>query len=349
MAESKIAPGELLKGTPLQNIKELIRKPDDKFWVFATDSYVRAVRMGIARATIHRNYKTYLVDLVDYVDKHPKIPKKTLETIFSVTNKSVDVAEVTKYFGEIIGALHIARSQRASHIVFPQRSNYELFDYFVRIGGKHHGYSAKAEGGSSNTLAPRLIAERVEAFKKGAHKDLGISVIMQLANEPTYKGAVQAVGMLAKQNIFPKTMSSDSVLKQQFKNVRWEQDALVIEANKDKPIVSLGLSGQTAYLSFLVNHVVPRMKTAAGSPSKFTPTNLVYGFIAMYLADVSKEGAFDLTPTIRKLFTDLNIVKMRIDKGVPAFHVIAKGRVEEVTLRSKARWTIIKDKLGVQL
>ena len=348
MAESKISPGELFKRASLTDIKELTRKPNDRFYVFPVNTYVKAVKDAIRTAPLHANYKEYLTLLVDTVATRRGDDK--LRGTYDAFKQRIDLAEVTKYFGEVIGPLFVLRSlPGAKAVIFPQRSNYELFDYFVQHGGKYHGYSAKADGGSSNTLVPGLIAERISALKSSKY-DLGVTLVMQLAAQPTFKGTVQAVGLMASKDIFPATMKSDRALRDAFKSVNWTADAEVIERSKNTKIMTTNLSGKNAYINFLSNHVVPRMKTEAGKAADFTCTNLIYGFIAMYLANISKEGAFDLTPTIRKLFPDLNIVKMGVDRrGVPTFRLIAKGNVEEVTLRSKARWSVIKDKLGVQL
>jgi hypothetical protein len=348
MAESKISPGELFKRAKLIDIKELTRKPNDHFYVFPVNTYVKAIKDAIRAAPLHVNYKEYLDLLVDTVATRRGEDK--LRVTYETFKQRIDLAEVAKYFGEVIGPLFVLRSMPGvKAVVFPQRSNYELFDYFLQQGDKYHGYSAKADGGSSNTLVPGLIAERISALKSTKY-DLGVTLVMQLAAQPTFKGTVQAVGLMASKNIFPATMMNDKALQKAFKVINWSGDAEIIERNKNTKIMSTNLSGKNAYLNFLSNHVVPRMKTEAGKAADFTCTNLIYGFIAMYLASISKEGAFDLTPTIRKLFPDLNIVKMGVDrKGVPTFRLIAKGNVEEVALRSKARWSVIKDKLGVQL
>ena len=349
MAESSISPGELFKKHRLTQIKDLVRKPNDQFYVFTAAEYAKQAKDAIGKTNINKDYKKYLTAVVDHVNDPRKVPAKDIEIIYQTFKKNINVAEVIKYFGEILGPLYVIKNQGGTQVVFPQRSNYELFDYFVMKNGKYVGYSAKAEGGSSNTLVPRLIAERIEGQKKVQNKDLGIDVILQLATQPTFAGTIKAVGLLAQKNIFPATMQSDASLKTQFKKINWGADALIIEANKKAKLSSLSLSGKISYTQFLSKHVVPRMKSAH-TPATFTATNLIYGFIAMYLADVSKEGAFDLTPTIQNLFPDLNIVKMSIStKGTPAFHLIPRGQVEEVTLRSKARWDVIKDKLGVQL
>lgn len=350
MAESHISPGELFKKHKLTDIEDLVRKPNDRFYVFSASDYVKQTKAAIEKAPINNQYKKYLIAVVEHVNNPRAVTEKDIEVTYETFKKHVNIAEVTKYFGEILGPLFILKRYSGSQVVFPQRSNYELFDYFVVQNKKHVGYSAKAEGGSSNTLVPRLIAERIQGQKQSPkNKDLGIDVVLQLATQPTFEGTMHAVGLLVNKNIFPATMKNDTSLKTAFKKISWASDALIIESNKKLKLSNLPLTGKIAYTQFLSNHVVPRMKSSH-TPSTFTSTNLIYGFIAMYLADVSKEGAFDLTPTIQRLFPDLNIVKMNISKkGTPSFHLIPKGKVEEVTLRSKARWGVIKDKLGVQL
>lgn len=349
MAESRISPGELFKKHKLTMIKELVRKPNDQFYVFSATEYANHAKVAIEKTSINQHYKNYLIALVDHVINPRAVSADDLKLTYQPFKKNIDLAEVIKYFGEILGPLYIIKTRGGTQVVFPQRSNYELFDYFVVQNKKYVGYSAKAEGGSSNTLVPRLIAERIAGQKKVQDKDLGIDVILQLATQPTFAGTVKAVGLLAKKNIFPATMNNDAALKDEFKKINWNADAMIIETNKKVKLSKLSLSGKDAYTKFLSTHVVPRMKSSH-TPATFTATNLIYGFIAMYLADVSKDGAFDLTPTIQKLFPDLNIVKMGISSaGIPGFHLIPRGRVEEVTLRSKARWDVIKDKLGVQL
>lgn len=360
MAESKISPAELLSGFKTVERKDLKRKPNDVFYVFTIADYVKSVNAGIKKADIDKSYRDYLLKLVEYTSSPNAGAKNKLaseiSTLYDGYKKEIDTAEVIKYFGEVIGPLYLAnlagQKGRATHIIFPQRSNYELFDYFVVRDKEVLGYSAKAAGGSSNTLAPKLISERLEAQPK-LKTTLGAQVLVSLANDPTFQGTVKSVGLLTSNNIFPRTMQSDTALKTAFKKIRWDADAAVIERSKTKKLTdkSMNLSGRESYIKFVHEYVVPRMQKKPAKGYVYDVTNLIYGFIAMYLADCSKEGRFNITPIIKQLFTDLNILKMAIDikTGLPNFHLIPRGQVEGVTLRSKARWDVIKDKLGVQL
>lgn len=360
MAESKISPAELLSGFKTVERPDLKRKPTDVFYEFIVADYVKSINVGIKKASIHKGYRDYLLKLVEYTATANSGVKSKIAleiaTLYTAYKTEIDTAEVVKYFGEVIGPLHIANltdaKGKATHIIFPQRSNYELFDYFVVRNKEVFGYSAKAAGGSSNTLAPKLITERLNHQPK-LKQTLGAQILVSLANDPTFEGTVKSVGLLAKNDIFPRTMQSDAALKTAFKKIRWETDASTIERNKSKKLIdkSMPLSGRDAYVKFVHEHVVPRMIKKPAKGYAYDVTNLIYGFIAMYLADCSKEGRFNITPIIKQLFTDLNILKMGIDTktGLPNFHLIARGQVEGGTLRSKARWDVIKDKLGVQL
>ena len=352
MAESLISPAELFKAQlpRAKDIPTLKRNEKDKFILFQTREFA-STTIAALRSTkgLKLGYRQYLIDLVNYVNGTLK--SAVLEASFKAHRPDINLEETIKYFGEVVGALHVAKKYSASQICYPVRSNYELFDYFLSNNkGGWKGYSAKALSGGSNTLAPKLIADRIEKAKIPA-KDTGAQVLLLLANAPTFQGTVEAVGLLVKARIYPATMASDKTLQAEFGKIAWERDAVLIEKAKNTPIRKLGVSRPLAYESFLTRHVVPRMRNKVPSVEKFTATNLVYGLLAMYVADTSKEGRFNVTPLISKLFPDLNIVKMGIgSNGVPVFHLTNRGEsTDAVTLRSKARWEKIKDKLGVQL
>ncbi|HEY4800549.1 MAG TPA: hypothetical protein VII99_15835, partial [Bacteroidia bacterium] len=244
-------------------------------------------------------------------------------------------------------------------IVFPVRSNYELFDYFLFDGKEYDGYSAKAEGGSSNTLAPGLIDIRVQKLIK-EHKVpqqqmLAATVIDLLATKPIYAGMAVSVGLLVSANRFPSTITPAA--KMALKKTNLRQDSVSIEGSKMGKLSKTRLSNVNAYKEFMDTFVLPRLKIPetekkqyASGKKDYTMTNVAYG-LGLFLVQVNKENKFDLSPLIHTIFQDLNVVKMGINNmGVPHFTLKNIHEADDkYYFRSKHRWDVVKDKLGVQL
>jgi hypothetical protein len=85
--------------------------------------------------------------------------------------QAVDEKKIVTDFGEVIGpfyALDFLKNRGITEIVFPIRQNYEVFDFFLGGKGQYYGFSSKALTGGSNTLAPKLIHERIVKMKGNA-------------------------------------------------------------------------------------------------------------------------------------------------------------------------------------
>ena len=68
-------------------------------------------------------------------------------------------------------------------------------------------------------------------------------------------------------------------------------------------------------------------------------------------ATPNKDGVFDCSPFLRVLFNDLNVIKLDLISGVPSWKI---KKLEDYTeakfmFRSKYRWDVVKDKLGIAL
>lgn len=352
MAESVLQPSVIFKTAHTVDIPQLVRKPADKFVSIPAAKYVDIVSKALDKLQISPAYKRYLKALIGHAEK--KVKTADVEAAYSIGKKDINLAEVTKYFGEILGPIHLIATGSWDEVVFPIRSNYELFDYFMGQKGKYTGFSAKAMGGTSNTLAPGIINERVEILdKKGkipTKSRPSASILIKLAKMPIYAGLISATGVLVKNNMLPQMSPAAS---RALKKIRFEQDAMAFETNKASTIAkSSGISDKASYVTFMDEYIMPRVKGTRPASGNYTMTQLAYG-MAMLLVDASKSRAIDLTPLIQLTFQDLNIVKMGVTStGVPSFAVKNVTKTNETyELRSKYYFSqgILKDKLGVQL
>lgn len=352
MAESVLQPSEIFKSIKVSDLPQLVRKPADKFIVIPAAKYVDVVSKALDKISISPAYKRYLKALLEVSGKKSKT--KDVEDTFAIGKKDINTAEVTKYFGGILGPIHLMATGDWDEVVFPVRSNYELFDYFMGKKGQYTGFSAKAMGGTSNTLAPGIINERVEMLsKKGKipqQSKPSAAILIKLATMPIYSGLISAAGVLVKSNMLPQMSPAAS---KALKKINFDRDAVTFDTNKATTIAkSSGISDKAAYVAFMDEYVMPRVKGNRPASGNYTMTQIAYG-MAMLLVDASKSRAVDLTPLIKLTFQDLNIVKMGLTGGgVPQFAVKNVTKTSETyELRSKYYFTqgILKDKLGVQL
>jgi len=139
--------------------------------------------------------------------------------------------------------------------------------------------------------------------------------------------------------------------------VDWDKIALVMQQRRTESINKMNIKNSGKIQYFMSNYVLPRtkldqkIKTAYVSGKKdYTGNNVAYG-LGMLIVDANKEGTLDCSPFLRTLFNDLNIVKMTLTSSVPSFRVVNMEKYDDAKFlfRSKYRWDVIKDKLGIQL
>ena len=82
MAESHISPGELFKKHKLTDIENLVRKPNDKFYVFSASDYVKQTKAAIEKAPINKQYKKYLIALVEHVNNPRTVTENDIEVTY---------------------------------------------------------------------------------------------------------------------------------------------------------------------------------------------------------------------------------------------------------------------------
>lgn len=356
MAESAISPGELFKGVRPVAIKQLERKPNDKFFVFSKKDYANAVIKNLAKIKMDVSYKTYLKDLVLFMTK--KADQKRVIQSFSVNQKKINVDEVKKYFGEVIGPLFILqKAANYTNVIFPVRSNYELFDFFVQDNkGIYHGFSSKIEGGTSNTLSPKEIEARMAKLKvTQPDEKLAAEVIDNFTKQPTLKGIIESAGLLVGKNKLPSKVSND--LRAALRKINFSKDSMKIESNKNGNLSKIGLSNFSAHQKFMNEYILPRLKSISDADKKaylsgkkeYNSTNLAYGY-GLLIVDANSDDVFDISSLVKKCFQDLNVVKLGLKGGVPSFNLknVSESK-DKYYFRSKHRFSKIKDKLGVQL
>ena len=270
---------------------------------------------------------------------------------------------------QTIRATFGAPGKKVDNVCFPTRQNFEIFDFFIQ-NGYYFGFSVKASGGSSNTFSPTYIKERLDKLpQKSAaalqkESPLEFNLLSILGTESGFAGPVKAFNQLLinKGNHFESIDRVRAIFKEVSRDLSYlDSDALLIErAGKDKPLDKLNLKGYNAYNKFMNEFVIdateqpPKTKEQFKSSDKqYTTTNLVYGFIK-YVAKPS----YSLGDIFGTLFPDLNVVKVGISrKGVPELKLVTTVKISDsraelktaFDMRSKARFSKVKDKLGLQL
>jgi hypothetical protein len=357
-----LQPKDLFEGIPPEIVPNLVRVPNDKFWVFPIQKYSEIVKKQIDKSRkIPTNSKSYLKALVDFAND--KIDEKTLKSVYEYSNKEIPEKKIVTDFGEILGpffAIKFLKTRKVFDVVFPTRQNYEVFDFFIK-NEHHYGFSSKALTGGSNTLAPKLVMERLQKMKNNSefrNYEKEINVIENLTNYSMYEGVVIAFGDLISENFSAKGFKiTPTELRKMFSGVNFKQDSLKIEKNKESKITDLNLSNVAAYSNFLNKFIVDSTQISNVEKQNFqtgkksyTSTNVVYGMIKFIAS-----SNFDFDYIMRHAFQDLNIVKMNIKGGVPTFvmqsTVDAENTVtnDNYVFRSKAAFDRVKDKLGIQL
>jgi hypothetical protein len=177
-----------------------------------------------------------------------------------------------------------------------------------------------------------------------------------MAESPTYQGIVEAVGELVKNKIFPSYF--DGPMKTAFSKINFAKDARALETGKNSDIGKLALSNREAYKTFIDRYVLPASKSISlgdqkkyiSGTKKYTTTNIIYS-LGKYVVETNTKGAFSLSPLVKLVFQDLNVVKMDLKtSGLVSFKVSNISKSDgKYQLRSKHRWDVVKDKLGLQL
>ena len=115
-------------------IPELARTTNDKFWVIPIGKYEEKLLSKMKNiAGIDKGSRDYLIGLIQYINHD--IDEKVLENLYQ-SNK-IPVKDIIKNFGEVLGpfyALQVLQKNvrdKMHNVVFPVRSNYELFDFFI--------------------------------------------------------------------------------------------------------------------------------------------------------------------------------------------------------------------------
>jgi len=260
----------------------------------------------------------------------------------------------------VLGPSHLIHSSRSAYdsVVFPTRTNYQLFDFFMEKDGKYIGYSSKTGAGVSNTLTPTVISERIKKSKINTTDReviFGRNVMMALGEKPIVEGLFHVADMIVNSKKFPSEMKRET--RTVMSGVDWKKIASVVQDNRTKTIDKMSITGIGKIDNFMSTYIVPRTrmsdalkKSYTSGKKKYTGNNVAYG-LGMFIVDANKDGVFDCSPFLRMLFNDLSIIKLDLIEGVPSWRV---RKLEEYTeakfmFRSKYRWDVIKDKLGIAI
>lgn len=337
MAESPLNPSSILGNTWLQTMEfpTLQRRPTDTFYHFKDRrSYENTIKDGLEKSNISKGLREYLISLLKF-QENPSAVKEN----FMKYKGEINTKEVAKDFGEVLGPLYITRL-RHGRILFPIRANYELFDFFVEDNTHTHGFSSKAMGTPSNTLAPYLIIDnlaKMDSKKLTSPKEKHVLEVLRiLASSSTLGGPLEAVKYLVRNNIAPSEV--DPKIMKDLKAFIQKQD---IEL----------------FCSYIDQKVLPRLSSVPAMEKKkylerkkpYSDHNIAYASIS-YIERAGKEGKLDPTKLIQKALPQLNILKMGVTReGLPQFELGSVFSHSKYNFRSKARWDKVKDKLGVQL
>lgn len=349
-----LSPSAMFAKMRTQVISELIQKPNDTFVVIPAKTYYKMALDAVDSSKLPAMYKKYLSTLLRYTNGE----KVELKESFS-RSKDINFNEVQKYFGEILGPLKIVSSSKtAESVIFPLRTNYQLFDFFIKQRDVYVGYSSKAGGSTSNTLTPTVISERIKKSKKkitDREMLFGRDVMVALGEASIVDGLARVVALMVNAKKFPKGMNR--VMTTALSSVDWSRHAAVLQQRRTESIYKMGIKNAKDIDYFMTNYVLPRTKLDPKIKSaymtgkkEYTGNNVAYG-LGMLIVDANKEGTLDCSPFLRTLFNDLNLVKMNLTSAEPSFRVVNLENYSDAKFqfRSKYRWDVIKDKLGIQL
>ena len=201
-----LQPGDLFSSiTPIE-IPQLKRVPKDKFWSFPIKDYGKIVKQQIDKIDnkqLSMGSKNYLKGLVDFMEG--KINSTQVKNLYNNSGQEIPEKKLITDFGEILGpffAFNYVVKRGVKNVTFPTRQNYEIFDFFIQ-NEHYYGFSSKALTGGSNTLAPKLIIERLDAMEKNIdfrNYKKEIEVLKNLTKYAMFEGVIVAFGDLLKNN-----------------------------------------------------------------------------------------------------------------------------------------------------
>lgn len=355
-------PRDLFSTAQIHDIPELVRTSNDKFWIFPIKEYAKIVKAAIPRLGLKSAEAAYLTGLVDFMSG--AINETQLQNLHNNSGGGLLEKQIITDFGEVIGpffALDFLKNRPVTDIVFPIRQNYEVFDFFISNKNQHYGFSSKALTGGSNTLAPKLIHERIVKMKNNAdfrNYQKELTLLDNLTSHGMFEGVVIAFGNLIKSNTTSRGFDiSATELQAMFRRVNFATDAKKIEGNKRGEISKIGLSDAAAYAEFLNRFIIDSTKVPEAEKQKFksgkisySSTNVAYAFIKFIAG-----SKFEFDYIMKACFQDLNIVKMGMRNGVPIFAMQSTVPAEKTVtnnnyaFRSKAAFDRVNDKPGIQL
>ena len=354
-----LGPAAIFSSVTAKEIGSLVQKPNDKFIIVPVSEYTAKLKTLVGKANIPAAYKKYLKELVNYEEN--KNNKKLLVETVNGYGKDLSETEIEKYFGEVLGPCHLISVNSGSkydNVVFPVRTNYQLFDFFMERNGKYIGYSSKTGSGVSNTMTPTVISERIEKSKiTTTNKEVifGRNVMKALGEHSIIEGLFLVAGMIVSAKKFPSKMSKP--VRDAMSSVNWADIAVTMQSKRTTTIDKMGVTGTGKIDYFMDNYIVPRTKMPDPTKTaytegrkKYTGYYIAYG-LGMFIVDANKDGVFDCSPFLRVLFNDLSVIKLDLISGVPSWTV---KKLEDYTeakfmFRSKYRWDVVKDKLGIAL
>lgn len=354
---------------------------NDRFWEIPIDEYERVVLDAISKKIKKTIHRLYLTELVRYAAGDKAIKEDSLKELFKASK--LDANHVTKDFGEVLAPFYAIRyidkfmsnettklskgiikrnpglrlGKKVDTICFPVSRNYPMFDFYIK-NGYYFGFNVKAQGAIANTLKPTFVKERIENLPPNlkTEHDVELEIIEALATYSPYAGPVIALGKLINSD---KTMfKNKSELRNIFRNVNFERDAMIIDSNRNADIDRMGLGA--AYKIFMSDHILKDIKADALSSVekekyiqgelKYSAKNIVFGCGEF----VSKLG-YNFEPILRELFPDLHVVKVKLLSGIPSFELQSMVKFADIItkdmyhLRNKTSFNRVKDRLGIQL
>ena len=374
-----LQPSNLFKGMKAIPIPELDpMKETDTYWSFSFSGYKSILLKKVNEIpNIDKDSRSYLIGLINFMTE--SIKESELKILFKKIK--INPADIIKNFGEVIGpfyaksVLTLKARENADTIIFPERQNYEIYDFFLK-DGKFYGFSSKGISKTSNPLVPNHFIFRLAKISKNDKGELGkiafeLEVLKSLATGGLFIGVVNTFNLLLLMKKSSSGFGSVNDIINIFKKTNLSADALRLSNNKEILLSKIsGLSNQKAYETFLKNYIFPSISTDSKSTTAknkkkdkngegYTATNLVYGMIK-YI--VSVQG-LNLESVLRILFKDLYVIKMGLDgEGVPKWAIQTTIDAKKVfktnnfkigkdyAFRSKATWNkVAKYGLGIQL
>ena len=326
MAQSPYKPDQILSGVKAIAIPHLARANDDTFFVFPVSKLVSAVRTGVdaLKSTVAREFCTHLIDVVSLGKPYNSFLYTSVQ---SVDKKMVD--GIANDFGELLGALHLIRTERSiEEIIFPVRGNYELVDFFVRADNKLYGWSSKKVG-VSNVIKFGEILRKVKPDNQFDAKEKTIIKIFQSLVDYSTKMGPIIVG-----NEITNRLPNSIVGKLTDKKPNIDDQPL---SDKEKQEVIV-----------VINTVLlPTIKKEKQN------NYMIEDLTLLYEKDVNKfvnDNATAVTALVKKLLPELNVIKLSLSKAGCTF---TAGNVTEIdynlTCKSKNAYRRLGDKLGLML